>query len=474
MADGLDHPPDERHLAHGQEAPLDVLAQGVAQDAAEILVPRVGEEAPRVGQHPHEAAQEAQVGEGVDLRPHPADMVVEPPGGAVLHLAGRRAVVEIIGVGHHQGVVAGVEVVNDGARQMPLAVEAAEEAVHRGGDRLVGDGVEARVGAQGGEHALVVVSVGPDVVLLRPSAVGVHHGQVVEQGRLEFPRVQRGQRLAHAGVEEDAVDLLRRVRLRVERVQAVIREHAAMRLEKSVPLDERLQQPLVVEDRHVRGGLEPGHVGVESLGLVDGQRLVGPPRGEDAEGEAFVGDLDVEAEVVGGVVGRADGLHVHFPQQRLDPEVLLVEQGAAVVVNLPGRLDRQEFFHAKDPVQLQVRPVVEGVAHGVGQCLRPFQEFLVGRHLARDEGLVHAVGPHRPPLVVVAAQPDLGQVGELVVLGDEPRVQVAVIIDNRLLLGVFMIERAGRLALQKEVIIQKKRDFPCHIPIFFAKIRHFY
>lgn len=41
----------------GQFAILDVLSKEVAQQPAEILVPRVGQKAARTGKHPYQAAQ---------------------------------------------------------------------------------------------------------------------------------------------------------------------------------------------------------------------------------------------------------------------------------------------------------------------------------------------------------------------------------------------------------------------------------
>src|SRR4051812_27606747 len=79
----------------GEQPPLDVRADHVAQQAPEILVARVRQEAARVGQHPDEPREQAHVGERVDLLLHPVQLIEEPPGAAELHLPRRRAVLEV-------------------------------------------------------------------------------------------------------------------------------------------------------------------------------------------------------------------------------------------------------------------------------------------------------------------------------------------------------------------------------------------
>src|SRR5262249_2396885 len=85
------HVGDERSKGRAvvrEEALADVVPDQVAEQAPEVLVARVGQEAPRVRHHADEAGQQAETGEGADLRLHPVPLVEEPPGGAVLELSG--------------------------------------------------------------------------------------------------------------------------------------------------------------------------------------------------------------------------------------------------------------------------------------------------------------------------------------------------------------------------------------------------
>ena len=92
---------------------LDIGAKQVAEDAAEVLVARIGEKAAGIGEHADEAAEEAEVGEGVDLPLHGLLLIEEPPAAAELHFAGDGAVLEVAEQGAEGVVVGGIEVVDD-------------------------------------------------------------------------------------------------------------------------------------------------------------------------------------------------------------------------------------------------------------------------------------------------------------------------------------------------------------------------
>jgi hypothetical protein len=161
------------------------------------------------------------------------------------------------------------------------------------------------------------------------------------------------------------------------------------------------------------------------------------------------------------VVGRADegdpvrGKDVVDPQRR-QLRVRPLPDGVRRVAGLIRLADPEVAL------ELQVRPVVEGVAERVREGRHPGVELLAGRRVARAEALVDPVGPHRPPLVVVAADPDVRQVRELVVRGDLGLRDVAVVVVDRLALRVAVVELAGRVRLQEEVVV----DEFFHLEIF--------
>ena len=132
VADVLDHAADHFQVV-GQQALLDLGPEEVREDAAEVLVTGVGEERAAVGDHAHETAQQALVGERLQLPFHPVLLVEEPPAAAELHFSGRAAVLEIAEHGGDQVVVDRVVVVEDGLGQAVLLIEAVEEPGQRPG-----------------------------------------------------------------------------------------------------------------------------------------------------------------------------------------------------------------------------------------------------------------------------------------------------------------------------------------------------
>ena len=84
--------------------------------------------------------------------------------------------------------------------------------------------------------------------------------------------------------------------------------------------------------------------------------------------------------------------------------------------------------------------------------LGPGLELLEVIGVAGDKALLHAGRPHDPPLVVVAAEPDLGDVLELPVLRDVLGRQVAVVVEDRHLAGVLVVQPLRGLAAQQEIL----------------------
>ena len=116
----------------------------------------------------------------------------------------------------------------------------------------------------------------------------------------------------------------------------------------------------------------------------------------------------------------------------------------------------QQFVDAEVALQLQVRPVVQRIAQRVRHRARPGQELLVRRRVAGAVALRHAVGPHGAPLVVVAFQPDLEQIPKTPVLGDVPRREMAMVVEDRLALGILVIKPPGSLGAQEEILVDER------------------
>jgi len=177
-ADGRDEVV-EPVAAVGQSAAGDVAADEIAEDPSEILVPGKRQERSGVGHHADESPQQAQVGEHVHLLPHAPLLVHEPPAAAPLNLAGNLTVLERSREGGEEGVVGGIDVVEDRAAKRALGGERGEEADEPGPLAGVADRVAAGVGAEPPGEERIGVAEGAEMEL-RHMAAGV-----VEPGHME-------------------------------------------------------------------------------------------------------------------------------------------------------------------------------------------------------------------------------------------------------------------------------------------------
>ena len=322
------------------------------------------------------------------------------------------------------------------------------------------DGVEARIGTHQAEHLAVVVADGAHVELLGPAGLGVHHRHVVQEGAAEL--VQLGLRRAFAQKDqlEDGLDFQLLVIIGIEGFQTVVTELAAHGSKEVVTLLEGLQEVGVGVDFHTGGGTQLLQIGFVGLGVLDGHGLVRPPGGDDLCAEGMLGNHLVPAQVVGRVVGGAHGLHVELADEGLAAEFGRSQLGVALVKDFTGGGGAQQFVNAEHARQLQVRPVVQGVPHGVGNGLGPLLEGLPGAVLAAGEIVLgNAVAAHRTPFIMVAVvavhQPQLGDVTELDVFRYLLRHQVAVVVDDGHTLGMLVVQLPGGLRLEHEIFVYK-------------------
>ena len=103
-----------------------------------------------------------------------------------------------------------------------------------------------------------------------------------------------------------------------------------------------------------------------------------------------------------------------------------------------------------------MRPMVNRIAQKAGHSLGKLVEFfLVGSFGARAEFFLDAVGAHCAPLVVVAAEPNLGDIVPLLVVQNFVGRKVAVEIDNGGALGKLIEKGAGGFGFKKEIVVNK-------------------
>ena len=110
---------------------------------------------------------------------------------------------------------------------------------------------------------------------------------------------------------------------------------------------------------------------------------------------------------------------------------------------------------AEEALQFQMRPVVQRIADCLADNLRPLAELLVVARAAGNVVFIHARAAHQAPLVVVTAQPNLGDVLEALVFPNFLGADVAVVVDDGAGRGIVVVELARRLGVQQEILIHE-------------------
>ena len=115
----------------------------------------------------------------------------------------------------------------------------------------------------------------------------------------------------------------------------------------------------------------------------------------------------------------------------------------------------EQLGNAEITLQFQMRPVIERIAERVRHGGRPGFELVKWTGAARAKTFRDAVGAHGAPFVMVAFQPDFKKVFELAVGGDVARRNVAMVVKNRLVLGVLVVKFAGRFGAQQKIFVDE-------------------
>lgn len=89
----------------------------------------------------------------------------------------------------------------------------------------------------------------------------------------------------------------------------------------------------------------------------------------------------------------------------------------------------------------------QGIAQSLRHRGRPGIKFLSIPGVTGDQLLGYPAPAQRPPLVVIALQPDLNEVGKTVVAGDVRRRQIAVIVEDGLLGGAYTVGLQRHLSI---------------------------
>ena len=164
-------------------------------------------------------------------------------------------------------------------------------------------------------------------------------------------------------------------------------------------------------------------------------------------------------ERVRGIVRRAEQLHIRFfddlPHAHIVRRKLLIGK----IPNLLTGIRREDSVIAEVPLQLQVRPMIQRISDERRKHRRKSLEFFIIGGISRDHALGKPEAPHGTPFIMVAAEPDFGDVLIFPVFRNLLRIHVAVIVDNRHFRRIVVIKNLRNIAVQQKILVHKRLHF---------------
>ena len=291
--------------------------------------------------------------------------------------------------------------------------------------------------------------------LHRPAAVRillakeVHHQGLVRRN-LVVEQLLAGERLAHRFLRRALVPD-REVR-RTERMVGQAAAHARK------VLDALRQRLLYVVNRSdIDAGRRAQLLQVGRVVRIDNvQRLLRAEGRQHAGRKALIlRQHAMVIQVIDRVVGRAERTDVALGNQRARRARRALQFAVRGLPYHVRSLGIEQLINPEKALQFQMRPVVDRVADQAGHNFREAVKLIVEACAAGHILFRHRIGTHHAPLVMIARQPCLADVCELLVFVNLCRVQMAVIVENRHFFRMVVIQPARCLSSEQEILANK-------------------
>ena len=156
---------------------------------------------------------------------------------------------------------------------------------------------------------------------------------------------------------------------------------------------------------------------------------------------AIRGNLFVPAQVVNRIIGCADKCHIGLFNQSTGSHIrIFLKHLITMIPNSLCAFYCQRLIDAKELLQLHMAPMVHGIADSHFQRFHELHEAFKSGFISGDVILVHTVGTHHTPLIVVAvvaairlltAQPYLYQIVKAAIFVDFTGIQMAMVVHHR-------------------------------------------
>ncbi len=280
------------------------------------------------------------------------------------------------------------------------------------------------------------------------------------EGILEFGFLFRVRQDAVHPFSKDRLDLILRCRGEHHIVQSVVAQFASMVHEE---VQTRMQGFLQICETvylHSRRFFQPGYI-FRIIRLFQVHGFVRTPGRQNRHREGFVrGQLFMPFQAVHRIIRCADDFYIAPYDESAGGIAFFLQFRVRQVPYFPGSFPVQDPLIAEEAPKLQVTPVMQGIADRFSQNLSVFLKLFPVRGIAGNIFLRHSRRPHQTPLIVIAAQPHLGDIFVPDILPDFLRAQMAVVINDRHPLRRFVVKLFRRFRVQQKIFVQEHLHLP--------------
>ncbi len=310
-----------------------------------------------------------------------------------------------------------------------------------------------RVGAQRAEHAGIDIAQRAVMQLHHPAAARILCAEEEKKrGFVFFALFNRNTR-AGERLFEDRVRLFLRAGAEGHIIKAVIRRFAAMRVKMIEARTHHTDQVCEAFDLPARRCCQCADIRDKAL-FVDIDRFIRSKSRHDLHIEGFVRCNGVMIfQRIRRIVRGADDAHAGIRHH-----IACAERFQPFAADIPDFLcvfRIQYQIAVKVALELEMRPVVNRVPGCARERLGKALKLLAVGRVAGNEALRHAARAHDAPLIMVAAEHDLCDIFKARIIGDRPRAQMAMVINNGHFCRPVMIKYSGSIVFQQKIFVHE-------------------
>ena len=385
-------------------------------------------------------------------------MIVKPPGRTLLDAAGNGTIgLECTNDGTDGCIIRRIQRIHNGLTQSIFLLQTIQQRCQALGIGLVVDAVKTGIRAQRPIKLLGIIPQTAKMELIDPIPLGIFLAGANQQRGMICQLLPMADDLTGLRPGEDIIQLVFGGLHTEAEIQAMVC-HAAASLGK-------IFDPIRQCPAHIRHGfdgiaadcLQPGNISCKAGFICPHCLIRAESRQDDCRHRLIHSHGFVPMQIINRVIGGTKQLDIGLADNTTGGHIRPGKHSVAFFVDLHSILAIQRLLDVKITLQFQMGPMIQGITDEIGHRLRPLLKFLCISSISGDVMLRHTAGTHRPPLVVIATQPNLGNGIVTLVLINIPRVDMTMVIDNGHLLRIFVVKLLGRWCFQQKIPVHKGR-----------------